>query len=163
MYTFISALIGYLIGSVNYAVIFSKIIYGNDIRNTGSGNPGATNAVRIFGKKFGIAIFLCDFSKGLIAVAIAKLFVIFADAPYESMLLAGFFAQFGHVLPVFHRFRGGKGVATAAGAATCIMPLAALILIAVFILVVAVTKIVSLSSRIRVRFVYILPSPGSTL
>lgn len=148
MYTFISALIGYLIGSVNYAVIFSKIIYGNDIRNTGSGNPGATNAVRIFGKKFGIAIFLCDFSKGLIAVAIAKLFVIFADAPYESMLLAGFFAQFGHVLPVFHRFRGGKGVATAVGAAFALMPLAAVILLILFGIILWATKYVCVASGV---------------
>ena len=148
MYTAISAVIGYLTGSVNFAVILSKIIYGNDIRNTGSGNPGATNAVRIYGKKFGITIFLCDFSKGLIAVAIAKLFVVFADAPYEAMLAAGFMAQLGHILPAFHRFRGGKGVATAVGAAFALMPLTALLLLLLFGIVLWATKYVCVASGV---------------
>lgn len=148
IYTVMSAVIGYLIGSVNFAVIFSKIIYGNDIRNSGSGNPGATNAVRIYGKKFGLAVFLCDFSKGLIAVAIAKAFVDFTDAPYEAMLLAGFFAQLGHTLPVFHRFRGGKGVATAVGAAFALMPLTAVILLVLFAVMLWVSKYVCVASGV---------------
>mgnify|MGYP003310657922 CR=1 FL=1 len=129
IYTLISAITGYLIGSVNFAILFSKIIYGNDIRNSGSGNPGATNAVRIYGKKFGLAVFLCDFSKGLTAVAAAKIIILLTDAPYQAMLAAGFFAQLGHILPVFHRFKGGKGVATAVGAAFALMPLTAIILL----------------------------------
>lgn len=148
VYTVISAAVGYLVGSINFAVIFSKIIYGNDIRNSGSGNPGATNAVRIYGKKFGAAIFLCDFSKGLLSVAIARLFVAFFDAPHEAMLAAGFFAQLGHVLPVFHGFRGGKGVATAVGSAFALMPLTAVILLALFAAVLLLTKYVAVASGV---------------
>ena len=148
MYTIISALIGYLIGSVNFAIIFSKIIYGNDIRNSGSGNPGATNAVRIYGKKFGLAIFFCDFSKGIIAVAAAKMIIVLTNAPYEAMLAAGFFAQLGHILPVFHRFRGGKGVATAVGAAFALMPFAAIVLLVLFAITLWATKYVCLASGI---------------
>ena len=148
MYTAISALLGYLIGSVNFAVIFSKIIYGKDIRNSGSGNPGATNAVRIYGKKFGLAIFFCDFSKGMIAVAAAKLLVLLTDAPYEAMLMAGFFAQLGHILPVFHRFRGGKGVATAVGAAFAVMPLTAVILLLLFGVMLWISKYVCVASGV---------------
>lgn len=144
----ISAIIGYLIGSVNFAVILSKIIYGNDIRNSGSGNPGATNAVRIYGKKFGLAVFLCDFSKGITAVAAAKIIIGLTGAPYEAMLAAGFFAQLGHILPVFHRFRGGKGVATAVGAAFALMPLTAIILLVLFGVILWTTKYVCLASGI---------------
>ena len=148
MYTAISALLGYLIGSVNFAVIFSKIIYGKDIRNSGSGNPGATNAVRIYGKKFGLAIFFCDFSKGIIAVAAAKMIIGLTNAPYEAMLAAGFFAQLGHILPVFHRFKGGKGVATAVGAAFALMPFAAIILLALFTIMLWATKYVCVASGV---------------
>ena len=148
VYAVISALTGYIIGSINFAVIFSKIIYGNDIRNSGSGNPGATNAVRIYGKKFGAAIFLCDFSKGLLSVAIARVFVAAFDAPMQVMLAAGFFAQLGHVLPVFHGFRGGKGVATAVGAAFALMPLTAIVLLALFAAVLFMTKYVAVASGV---------------
>lgn len=148
VYAVISALTGYIIGSINFAVIFSEIIYGNDIRNSGSGNPGATNAVRIYGKKFGAAIFLCDFSKGLLSVAIARLFVAAFDAPMQVMLAAGFFAQLGHVLPVFHGFRGGKGVATAVGAAFALMPLTAIVLLALFAAVLFMTKYVAVASGV---------------
>ncbi len=138
----------YLIGSANTSVIISKKFFGKDIRSEGSGNAGATNTLRSFGKKAAALVFFLDFSKGLITVAAAKCLVFFLDAPYECMLLAGFFVQAGHCFPVFFRFRGGKGVATAAGAATGVMPLVALILLAVFAVIVFSKKIVSLASGI---------------
>ncbi|MBQ8016003.1 MAG: glycerol-3-phosphate 1-O-acyltransferase PlsY [Clostridia bacterium] len=148
IYSAVIAAISYLIGSISPSVIISKAIYGKDIRQFGSGNAGATNALRVFGKKAGAAVFLIDFSKGLICAAAARCLVCFFDAPYECMLFAGFFAQFGHSFPVFFRFKGGKGVATAAGAAFAIMPTVAAALIAVFALITLITKTVSIGSGI---------------
>lgn len=146
LFIVISSFFSYLLGSINPALIISKKIYGKDIRNEGSGNAGATNALRTMGKKNAALVFLCDFSKGLIAVAAAKSFIIFFDAPYECMLFAGFFVQFGHCFPLFFRFRGGKGVATAAGAAMGIMPLVAVILLAFFAVIAASSRIISVAS-----------------
>ncbi len=148
IYSAIAAIISYLIGSISSAVIISKAFYGKDIRQFGSGNAGATNALRVLGKKAGAAVFFIDFSKGLICTAAARCLVCFLDAPYECMLIAGFSAQFGHTFPVFFRFRGGKGVATAAGAAFGIMPLVAAALIAVFAFITLITKTVSIGSGI---------------
>ncbi len=144
----LSSVISYLIGSISTAVIISKMFYKTDIRNHGSKNAGATNTLRTFGKKAGAVVFISDFSKGLLAVVIARCFVAFFNAPYETLLFAGFFAQLGHIFPLFFRFKGGKGVATAAGAALGVMPFAALILLAVFTVLVLLTKIVSLSSGV---------------
>ncbi len=148
VYAVISAAIGYVIGSVNFAVILSKMLYGEDIRKNGSGNPGATNMIRIHGKKVGAAVFFCDFSKGLLAVIAAKILVVIFNAPQETMLAAGFFAQLGHVLPVFHGFRGGKGVATAVGAAFALMPLTAIILLTLFAVILVLTKYVAVASGV---------------
>lgn len=148
LYFTVISLFSYLLGSISTAVILSEKIYGTDIRTLGSGNAGATNALRSFGAKAGALVFLVDFSKGLIAVAAARAAVYFLNAPYECILAAGFFAQLGHTLPVFFRFRGGKGVATAAGAAVGIMPFAALILIALFAVTAVLTKYVSLASAV---------------
>ncbi len=148
IYLTLSAVISYLIGSISSAVIISKVFYGTDIRNTGSGNAGATNALRTFGKKAGAAVFLFDFSKGLICTLAAKYLVNSLNAPYECVLIAGFFVQLGHVFPVFFKFKGGKGVATAAGAAFAIMPTAAIALLGLFSVITAVTKTVSLASGI---------------
>lgn len=148
IYIILSSVFSYLLGSINTAIIISKKLTSSDIRSVGSGNAGATNVVRIMGKKAGAAVFFIDFSKGLIAVTAARLLVIFLSAPYESVLAAGFFVQLGHILPVFFRFKGGKGVATAAGAAMGIMPFAAFLLLLTFIVIVLLTKTVSVASGI---------------
>lgn len=147
-YIVISSFAAYLLGSINTAVIVSKKRFGKDIRNHGSGNAGATNTLRSFGKKAAAIVFFTDFSKGLIAVAAAKCFIVFLNAPYECMLFAGFFVQFGHCFPVFFRFRGGKGVATAAGAALGVMPLVSVILLTVFAIIAVSTKIASVASGV---------------
>ena len=148
VYTAISAAVGYLIGSISFAVIFSKLLHGEDIRNSGSGNAGATNAVRIYGLKTGAAVFVCDFLKGALSVGFAKLLVIMCNVPYEAMLFAGLFAQLGHILPLYHGFRGGKGVATAVGAAFALMPLTAVILLILFAVILYVSKYVAVASGI---------------
>lgn len=148
IYIIISAVIAYVIGSINFAIIFSSFLHSEDIRKKGSGNPGATNMLRVYGKKAGITVFLCDFLKGIIAVFAAKVIIKYLGAPYEAALFAGFFAQLGHIYPIFFGFRGGKGVATAAGAAFAIMPLTAVIMIAIFTVIVASSKIVTLASGV---------------
>lgn len=148
IYIIVFLLVAYFIGSISSAVIISKKIFKTDIRNYGSGNAGATNALRVLGKKAGALVFFFDFSKGLIAVVIARCAVAFFDAPYECVLFAGFFAQLGHIFPIFFKFKGGKGVATAAGAALGIMPVVALTLLALFVFIVLLTKTVSLASGI---------------
>ncbi len=144
----LSASVSYFIGSISSAVIISKVFYGKDIRNSGSGNAGATNALRILGKKAGAAVFLFDFFKGILAVLFAKILVMFFSADYICIPAAGFFVQLGHVFPIFFGFKGGKGVATAAGCAIAIMPLAALLLITAFAIIAVITKTVSLASGI---------------
>lgn len=148
IYVIISSVAAYIIGSVNFAIIFSGIIHSEDIRNKGSGNAGATNMLRVYGKKAGITVFICDFLKGIIAVLAAKVLVRYLGAPYETALFAGFFAQLGHIYPIFFGFRGGKGVATAAGAAFAIMPLTAVIMLAVFAVIAASSRIVTLASGV---------------
>lgn len=148
LFLLLSAAIPYIIGSISSAIIISKIFYGKDIRNSGSGNAGATNTLRVFGKKAGAAVFLFDFFKGMLAVFFAKILVTAFSADYLCIPIAGLFVQLGHIFPVFFKFKGGKGVATAAGSAMAIMPLVALILLAVFAVIAIITKIVSLASGI---------------
>ena len=144
----LSAAVPYLIGSISSAIIISKVFFGKDIRSSGSGNAGATNALRVFGKKAGAAVFLFDFLKGMISVFFAKFLVAAFSADYLCIPAAGFFVQLGHIFPIFFRFKGGKGVATAAGAAMAIMPFTAAILLAVFAIIAVLSKTVSLASGI---------------
>jgi len=147
-YFIIFSILSYLFGSLNTATIISKFRYGKDIRNEGSKNAGATNTLRVFGKKAAATVFLFDFLKGLIAVIFANIFFEYLNAPYETVLFAGFFVQVGHCFPIYFKFKGGKGVATAAGAAMGIMPVTALILIVIFAIIVLIKKIVSLASGV---------------
>ncbi len=101
LYIIFAALAAYPIGSVSSAVIISKAVYGEDIREHGSGNAGATNMVRIHGKKAGAAVLLCDFSKGLICVAAAKLLTVYGGAPWATVFVAGFFCPIRGILSLF--------------------------------------------------------------
>lgn len=109
------ALISYLIGSISFAVIFSKKIAGFDVREKGSKNAGATNVLRTVGKKAAILTLICDLLKGVLAVSIAILAAkIWTEINVEILkYLAGLFAIIGHTIPIYYGFRGGKGVATA--------------------------------------------------
>ena len=107
--------IAYLLGSINTSIIISKIL-GNDIRNSGSGNAGATNTLRTFGKGAAIIVVIFDGLKGIAAVLFAKyapeIFKV-SDPEMTAMYLAGLFAVIGHVFPVYFGFKGGKGIMTA--------------------------------------------------
>lgn len=133
---------GYLLGSVSFAVLLVRLRTGRDIREEGSGNAGATNVLRAHGRTLAILVALLDVAKGAAAVLLVRL--VTADPRYAAA--AAFAAVLGHVFPVFYGFRGGKGVATAVGAFLALTPIAMLACIGVFVLVIAVTRYVSLGS-----------------
>jgi glycerol-3-phosphate acyltransferase PlsY len=137
-------IIAYLLGSISFAVLLVRATTGKDIRAEGSGNAGATNVLRAHGKKLALLVALADVAKGAAAVLLMRL--VTADPLWGA--LAGVAAVLGHVFPIFYAFRGGKGVATAVGAFVVLTPLALLCCLAVFVLVVALTRYVSLGSVI---------------
>jgi glycerol-3-phosphate acyltransferase PlsY len=142
-------LLSYLLGSVPTAVWIGKYFFQTDVREYGSGNAGATNTFRILGKKAGIPVLLIDVLKGWISVMLAIWFLSPGDSPvlFENFrVLCGAAAVLGHVFPVFAGFRGGKGVATLLGVAIGMQPVAALCCIGLFLLVLLLTKYVSLGS-----------------
>ncbi|WLV25888.1 glycerol-3-phosphate 1-O-acyltransferase PlsY [Aciduricibacillus chroicocephali] len=134
-------LIAYLIGSVPTALIVGKVGYNIDIREHGSGNMGATNSFRVLGFKAGTIVTIGDILKGTLATCIPLLF----DTDVNRLVI-GIFAVIGHTYPLFAKFRGGKAVATSAGIILGVSPLLFLITIVTFLLVLYLSKYVSLSS-----------------
>ncbi|OMP66918.1 glycerol-3-phosphate acyltransferase [Domibacillus epiphyticus] len=130
----------YLLGSIPSGLIVGKIFFGIDIREHGSGNLGATNTFRVLGKKAGAFVTAADILKGTAAASLPLLF----DA--HVSLLAGLIAVIGHIFPIFAGFRGGKAVATSAGVLLAYNPLFFLLLAAVFIITLSISKYVSLAS-----------------
>ncbi|MBQ7160268.1 MAG: glycerol-3-phosphate 1-O-acyltransferase PlsY [Clostridia bacterium] len=138
-------IIGYLLGTLNFALIISRKKYNEDIRDYGSGNAGMTNMMRTYGKKTGIVTFLLDILKAVLAVVIGW-FVLGEAGGY----FAGFCCVLGHAFPVWFGFKGGKGVAVMTGVIFTLEPLLGLLLLAIFIAVVAFTKYISLGSIMAV-------------
>lgn len=142
--------VSYLLGSIPFGYLLVRIFRGQDVRQTGSGNIGATNVARTGSKGLAIATLLLDALKGYIAVMLAFLLAARALADpgqtYTAAALAGFCAVLGHMFPVWLRFKGGKGVATALGAFTALAPRAILVALVVFVVVVALTRYISLGS-----------------
>lgn len=132
---------GYLLGSIPSGVWIGKLFYKKDIRNFGSGNMGTTNAFRVLGKRAGIVVFLMDMLKGSAAVALA----IILHAPFNP-LLTGIAAIIGHVFPLFANFKGGKAVATSAGALLVYNPVLFVIGCALFAVTLYLTSMVSMAS-----------------
>ncbi|MDR2654804.1 MAG: glycerol-3-phosphate 1-O-acyltransferase PlsY [Oscillospiraceae bacterium] len=147
---------GYLIGSVSFAVIFSRAFAGKDVRALGSGSAGTTNVFRSFGPVPAVLTAAGDFGKGVLS---AFLGIVICRALGQGGLpgayIAGFGAVVGHMAPVFFGFKGGKSVMTTAGIILMTDPLCLLILFALFALVFLCGKIVSLSS-ISVAFAYFI-------
>ncbi|MFD2523338.1 glycerol-3-phosphate 1-O-acyltransferase PlsY [Emticicia soli] len=137
-------MLAYLLGSIPTAVWYGKIFHGVDVRQHGSGNAGATNSLRTFGRKAGIIVLIIDFLKGFLAVFLAQ--YLFPDSNQYLPLLMGVVSVIGHLYPVFAQFRGGKGVATALGVIAASFPMTVIICIAVFLIIVFTTKYVSLGS-----------------
>lgn len=137
----LTVLFGYLAGSVPFAVLLTRPA-GIDVRMAGSGNVGAANVFRTAGTGRGVIVMLLDIGKGALAVALAFL----TNASVPLMAATGTAAVVGHVYPVWLRFRGGKGVAVAAGVFAVLAPAATLTAAGVFLLIVSVTRYVSLGS-----------------
>lgn len=135
------AIIAYLLGDISFAYILGKIFTKKDVRDYGSGNAGATNALRAFGKKIGAMVFVGDVLKGVLAVVIGR-----AIAGVSGSYLAGACVIIGHNWPVFLKFKGGKGVATTIGVMAVISPLVTTVCFVLGILAIALTRTVSLGS-----------------
>ena len=138
----IMAAAAYLIGSVNFSIILSKLIAGKDIRESGSGNAGATNMLRTYGKKMGALTLLLDVLKGVVTVWLVKELSDSITFAY----FAGLFVILGHNFPVYFGFKGGKGVATSLGVVFVLDWKAGLIVAVIAILIMALTRYVSLGS-----------------
>ena len=141
-------LLAYLLGSVPTSVWWGKAFYGIDVREFGSGNAGATNTIRVLGKKAGIPVLIIDIMKGTAAVMLAY-FSDFAagSAPFVNYQIAlGIAAVIGHIFPVFAGFRGGKGVATLLGVALAMEPQVAVLAMVIFLVMLMLFKYVSLAS-----------------
>jgi len=147
----LSAMIGYLLGSISFSYLIGKKVAGIDIRAYGSGNAGATNTLRVLGKGPAIVVLLLDALKGMAAMGIAHLI---SGGDSLTYAFAGIFAIIGHNWPIFFQFRGGKGIATTVGVALMLSPLAFLISVLACLAVIAVTRYVSLGSLV---FVTLLP------
>lgn len=146
----LSAVVAYLLGSIPFGYLLVRIFRKQDVRATGSGNIGATNVARAGGKGLGILTLALDAAKGAGAVWIGAWIGSMPAASLtdwaDVMLLSAVFAVLGHMFPVWLRFRGGKGVATAAGAVGMLFPEALVVAFAVFAIAVALTRFVSLGS-----------------
>jgi glycerol-3-phosphate acyltransferase PlsY len=143
MATFLSVIFAYLLGSVPTGYILGSLA-GVDVRKAGSGNVGATNVARVVGKRHGIFTLVADIAKGFVPVVVA----LHLGLTSAATVLVGVAAFLGHLYPVFLRFQGGKGVATALGVFLGLSPWATLVLIPIFVLVILATRVVSLSSMV---------------
>lgn len=149
MNEFLILLLAYLIGSIPTAVWVSNRYFGFDIRDYGSGNAGATNTYRVLGPKWGTTVLLLDMLKGMAAVQLAWLLPEYIDSEWQMDNLKtclGLASVLGHIFPIWAEFRGGKGVATLFGMVLGISPWTAVSCVGVFLLVLYLTRFVSLSS-----------------
>jgi acyl phosphate:glycerol-3-phosphate acyltransferase len=141
----------YLIGAIPFGLVVGKLFYGVDVREHGSGNVGTTNVFRVLGKKAGVVVLVCDMLKGYIPAVIAAHFF----NPWAAIFIAAA-PVVGHVYSVFLKGRGGKGVATGAAVVAALVPLAFLIILVVWILLILTTRYVSLASLVASFLVPVL-------
>jgi glycerol-3-phosphate acyltransferase PlsY len=153
----------YVLGSIPFGYLLVRFVRQEDVRDTGSGNIGATNVARAGGTTLGIFTLILDAMKGFIAVFLVMQFAPdTANGPSTLAISAAVAAVVGHVFPVWLRFRGGKGIATALGVFIALAPLVALSSVGVFALIVATTRLVSLGSivaAVSIPFLAILLVP----
>lgn len=147
----IIGVLSYLIGNFSSAYILGKTFKRTDIRTYGSGNAGATNALRVFGKKLGVAAFILDILKGVLAVYIGGQIM-----GYKGRLIAAVLVVLGHDWPIFLKFKGGKGIATSLGVLVLLHWPTAVACIIIGVLVIIKTKYVSLGSIIAACLVPII-------
>lgn len=146
MYEILLILLGYLYGSIPFALVIGKVFYNTDVRESGSGNLGGTNAGRVLGKKAGISVIVLDALKAVTIFYLSSYLSLKFNLNPNIKYIAGLACIFGHCYPIFAEFRGGKAVSTSLGYFLCIEPLYAVVAIVVFLLVLKISKYVSLSS-----------------
>ena len=146
MYEILLILLGYLYVSIPFALVIGKVFYNTDVRESGSGNLGGTNAGRVLGKKAGISVIVLDALKAVIIFYLSSYLSLKFNLNPDIKYIAGLACIFGHCYPIFAEFRGGKAVSTSLGYFLCIEPLYAVVAIVVFLLVLKISKYVSLSS-----------------
>ena len=152
----LSAVAAYLLGSLNFAIPVSKMLYGQDVRTMGSGNAGMTNVLRNFGKKGAALTMAGDTGKGVVAVLAARGISLLllgsgVDTLYAAYI-AGIACIVGHMFPVFFGFKGGKGVSTSLGVIVALQPVTAGILLGIFLILFGISKMVSLGSVVGIAF-----------
>jgi glycerol-3-phosphate acyltransferase PlsY len=147
----VSLSLGYLIGSIPFALLLPRRAAGVDVRRLGSGNPGAANVLRSAGARLGVSVMALDVAKGVSAVLLAGRFGSPASAGPADLGIAaaaGVASIVGHVFPVWLRFRGGKGVATTCGVFAILAPVATVVAAAAFVVTTWITRYVSLGSLV---------------
>ena len=145
----LAGVLAYLIGSINFAIIVSRIFAQRDIRDYGSGNAGMTNVLRTFGKLPAVITTVGDFCKGIIAVLLGHLIIQFVGGATEVFYadyLMALLALLGHCFPVFYGFKGGKGILVSAGIILILNPIVFLVILAVFSLTLILGRILPFSS-----------------
>lgn len=159
-----TVIVAYLIGSINFAVIFTKLFTKRDVRDFGSGNAGTTNVMRVGGFKAGALTFIFDALKGYVACMFGKLVFDYISntepavwaLPIYGAYICGVACMLGHVFPIFFGFKGGKGVATSVGIFAVCCPIAIISGLGCFALLLLISKIVSLSSLAATVVVVVL-------
>ena len=143
--------LAYLAGSIPFGLVVGKLFYGVDVRQQGSGNVGTTNVYRVLGKKAGTVVMICDILKGYIPAAIAAALF----TPWAAIFIAAA-PVVGHIYSIFLKGRGGKGIATGAGVVLALVPLAFLIILTTWIVLILVTRYVSVASLVAAVLVPVL-------
>ncbi len=155
----LAASFGYFLGSCNFSIIVVRWIKGKDIRDMGSRNAGLTNTFRCAGKTCALLTLIGDLMKGVVAVGLARLFCWLLDAglspgndTHYIGYIAGFFAVIGHIFPIYYEFKGGKGVLVGVSTFLVVDFKVFIALLAIFIVILAISKYVSLASIISATY-----------
>lgn len=143
-------LVAYVLGSIPTAVWIGKWFFHKDIRQEGSGNAGFSNALRVFGPKAGVPVLIVDVGKGFVAVYLSKYLNLVPDTFAGQLIpvIYGLLAFFGHLLPIFAGFKGGKGVATGLGIILALFPMGAVYVLGAYLFVIVVFRMMSLGSMV---------------
>ena len=164
MYEIGCILLGYLYGSIPFALVIGKLFYNTDVRKSGSGNLGGTNAGRVLVKKAGVAVIILDAFKAFFIVLLTNYLSQLLGFNNDVKYIAGVACIIGHCWPVFAQFKGGKAVSTSIGYFLCVAPIWAVLSLVVFFIVLKISKYVSLSSIIAsLSVLLILPTLNVTL
>ncbi len=143
----VGPIISYFIGSIPFGFLITKIVKGVDIRQIGSGNPGATNVSRVLGKPYGILVFFLDMLKGFLPIFTFDL--LFGSHDHSpSLILCGIGVICGHTFPIFLGFKGGKAAATGCGVFLWLAPIPLLVSVAIWLITISISRYISLGSII---------------